>query len=229
MEVVSQTPLYNPKPFILNPYMMAPTDATTSPSRLLALPVELQKDIIELLDIPSKLALRITSWQFSFLIKPPTHQDLLAAERSTWAMARRLFACQDCIRLRPSREFADAMKKGPKGLNGKEPHKRFCIDCGLHPKPRTTRYSPGSEMEVMGKRYVICKFCRMYTSEVGCVGSGLCGDCHASCGCQCGPTSVSMAPRSGSSAKKKRARQREYENEWDLPDGYDEHFWECYD
>jgi hypothetical protein len=198
-------------------------------SRLLALPMELQKDIIDVLDIPSKLALRITSRRFLSLIKPATHQDLVSAEKSAWAIRRGLYACMDCIRLRPSRKFADAMKKGPKGLNGKEPHKRFCIDCGLHTKPYTTRYSPGAEIKVDGKRYVLCKDCRKYTAEVGGVGSGLCGGCHSRSGGQYGSMSSFMIPRSGSSARRRGSRARDYEDEWDLPEGYDEHFWECYD
>ncbi|OCL05468.1 hypothetical protein AOQ84DRAFT_271563, partial [Glonium stellatum] len=129
---------------------------------LLALPVELQKDIIDFLDFPSKQALRSTSHHFFIITKRPTHGELLVIEQSAWAIERRLYACKDCIRLRPSHKFADAMRKGPKGLNGRQPHKRFCIDCGLHPKPRTTRYSPGARIEVEGKRYVLCNICKLF-------------------------------------------------------------------
>jgi hypothetical protein len=84
-----------------------------------------------------------------------------------------------CFRLRAGSKFADAMKKGPKGRNGKEPQKRFCIDCGLHPGPAETRYSPGAELVVEGRRHVFCKSCRKYTADAAVVGSGQCAGCHS--------------------------------------------------
>ena len=65
-------------------------------SRLLALPIELQKSIISILNIPSKLALRIQTNIFFLLIKPATHKDLVAAEKSAWAIWQGLYACMDC-------------------------------------------------------------------------------------------------------------------------------------
>jgi hypothetical protein len=119
----------------------------------------------------------MTNRHFRALIKPPTHAELLEAETTGWAEARGLFSCMDCLRLRRRRKFADAMTKGPKGKRGKEPHKRFCLDCGLNPMPGTTRYSPGSEMKVGGLRYVLCKDCQSYRIGAGSPGSGLCTRC----------------------------------------------------
>src|SRR5438034_6031070 len=146
-------------------------------STLLSLPVELHIWIVNLCDIPSKLALRMTNRHFRALIKPPTHAQLLEAEKTRWAEVRDLFSCMDCLRLRLRCKFADAMTKGPKGKRGKEPQKRFCLDCGLNPKLGTTRYSPGSEMKVGGTRFVICKDCRSYEIAGGSPGSGLCIEC----------------------------------------------------
>jgi hypothetical protein len=200
-----------------------------TPSRLLALPVEIQNEIIDVLDMPSKLALKITNVHFNSLIRL-THQDLLATEQSLWARRKCLYTCMDCCRLRPSQRFADAMRKGRKGINGQEPQKRFCIDCGIHPKPQTTRYSPGAEIAVDGRRYVLCKRCRKYTEEVGCVGSGVCGRCHTRLGCKCSPSTKIEIPRNRAAVNERRNMAHAYEDDWaDLPDYYDDYFWETYD
>lgn len=120
------------------------------------------------------------------------------------------------------------MKKGPKGLNGKEPHKRFCVDCGLNPKWRATRYSPGAEIEVEGKKHVWCKVCEQYRDNVGCRGSGLCMECH-------GPTLYCSEMRGcvkkgmGTSKKRRRGGWMEYDYDDGLDDLDRERFWECYD
>jgi len=204
-----------------------PTSKT--PSRLLALPVELQNGIIGVLDGQSKLALKITNRHFASIVQSPSHQELLATEQTSWAIRRRLYICMDCCRLRPSLKFADAMTKGPKGLNGKEPHKRFCVHCGLNPKPRTTRYSPGAEITVGGIRHVLCKDCRKYTSEAGCITSGLCATCHVRTDCKCPPVMKRAAARHRTAMNRRRARRREEEFWDDIPDYYDEYFWETND
>lgn len=149
----------------------------SSSSILLSLPVELQLWIVSVCDIPSKLTLRMVNQHFRALINPPTHAELLEAEKTSWAEARALFTCMDCRRLRLRCKFADAMTKGPKGKRGKEPQKRFCLDCGLNPKPGMLRYSPGSEMKVVGERFALCRKCRNYDLAGGSAGSGLCVTC----------------------------------------------------
>src|SRR5436190_2212968 len=188
----------------------AAQDTSSSSSILLSLPTELQLWIIDVCDIPSKLALRMTNHHFRALIRRPTHADLLAAEKTPWGEDRDLFSCMDCLRLRRRCNFADAMTKGPKGKQGKEPQKRFCLYCGLNPKPRTTRYSLGSEVKVGGERFVFCKACKRYDRGGGQAGSGLCILCWT---------------RWGDSYL-----WSDDEDEIDIEDyGYDEYFWECYD
>src|SRR5438034_5899468 len=75
-------------------------------SILLALPTELQLWIIDICDIPSKLTLRMTNQHFRAIIKPPTHADLLIAEKTPWGEKRDLFTCMDCVRLRLRGKFA---------------------------------------------------------------------------------------------------------------------------
>lgn len=178
--------------------------AAETPSRLLALPGELQDGIINHLDAPSKLALQITNRHFQSLVKI-SHAELLVAEKSRWAEQRSLFACMDCCRLRHSREFGDTMKKGPKARGGSL---RYCIDCGLHPKPGTTRYSPGSEIKVRGVRNILCLRCRKYTGDVGCIGSRECHKCHIWTGCKCTPArrlKYSLTPNNSATARSEQA------------------------
>lgn len=203
--------------------------ARTAPCKLLVLPAELHTEIDSYLDIVSQLKFRLTNRHFYALFPPPTHATLLLAEDLIWAVARNLYSCMDCLRLRHQSKFASAMLKGPKGRNGKEPHKRFCVECGLKGSPKS-KYSPGSEIVVEGSRFVLCKECRLYSSEVGCVGSGLCAECHTKIGCgeECKEKSVkrSRAPRA---RKREFAWDGGWEDMYEDLDDYDEYFWETHD
>jgi len=63
------------------------------------LPVELHKDIIDLLALPEKVHLKLTGRYFASLIKAASHSELLAAENTEWAISKGLFSCMDCVRL----------------------------------------------------------------------------------------------------------------------------------
>jgi hypothetical protein len=168
----------------------------TKTAPLLRLPVELHKDIADLISHNwplSLLNLRRANRYFHALIPPPTHATLLLFEQERWARARPLYACRYCVRLRPKRHFADAMLKGRTGVNGKEPEKRFCVDCGfghalLEPGAgRQSRYSPGTEVVVAGQTWVWCKGClqvKMGGEAKGC--AGCCAPCHYAEACSCG-------------------------------------------
>lgn len=171
---------------ILIPSVMASEHNTSNPdSYLMRLPVELHKDIIDLLALPEKVHLKLTGRYFASLIKAASHSELLAAENTEWAISRGLFSCMDCVRLRPLDKFADTMRKNKKSRNGSEPHKRFCIDCGLrlqlHPKPYQNqteqRYTPGTEITVQGKPFIFCRYCNKYTDQVGPKRSLACSVC----------------------------------------------------
>ncbi|KAF2470567.1 uncharacterized protein BDR25DRAFT_160324, partial [Lindgomyces ingoldianus] len=158
---------------------------------LLRLPVELHKDILDILKLAptatqSILCLRLVNRYFYTLVPAPSHAMLLTAEREVWACRLCLYACRYCLRLRKGGNFADAMLKGRTGLNGKEPAKRFCVDCGLHPRPGETRYSPGAEIVVKGERRVWCKICSQVKKGADAIGcTGVCGACHGRNGCRC--------------------------------------------
>ncbi|KAL8634324.1 MAG: hypothetical protein Q9228_008082, partial [Teloschistes exilis] len=64
--------------------------------------------------------------------------------------------CYTCLHVLPTDEFADKSTRTPKGLGGKQAHKRFCINCGV----RHGKYSPGSEVTVRGKPGFICVCCQ---------------------------------------------------------------------
>jgi hypothetical protein len=126
------------------------------------------------------------------------------------------------------------MLNGPKGKNGKEPQKRFCLECGL--KGPNTRYSPGAEIVVEGMRHVLCKECKVYSGEVGCVGSGMCSSCHGKTGC-----GEMCRDKKGTVRRQRREMERE-RSYWgslgaakiDLgenPDDwmYNEYWWETHD
>jgi hypothetical protein len=215
-----------------------PKTTASSPkqSKLLLLPTELQNNIISHLDIPSTLILRLTNRHFYTLNSCPTHTTLLLAERTPWAVTLNLYSCMDCLRLKPQAKFATAMLNGPKGRNGKDPQKRFCVECGL--KGPRSRYSPGAEIVVEGKRHVLCKECKVYSGEVGCVGSGMCASCHGKKGC-----GEMCRNKKGRARQQRRERERDRESHIrgslgdamiDLAENpedwmYNEYWWETHD
>jgi hypothetical protein len=137
---------------------------------LLQLPVELLQDIISYLELYEKARLRQTNHCFHSLIGPITHQDLLVAETTVWAVSGNLFACKECTQLRHMLKFCDDMRKGKKVKGGSEAHTRFCVDCGI-----ARRYQPGTKLAIMGTPYIICKICKKFTNRLGL--DGACGIC----------------------------------------------------
>jgi hypothetical protein len=161
-------------------------------SLILRLPIELHLIIIEHLDFPTTQLLGMANRYFHGLISTPTLPELLAFEkdpdahehdvrpflRTIWrdvVMGPWRFmwvgelACSYCVRLRPRWEFADNQRNCGE--------KRFCIDCGLSAKRGRRRYYPGDELIISKEKFVWCKCCDMFTSEVGPMNSGCCADC----------------------------------------------------
>ncbi|KAF2807947.1 uncharacterized protein BDZ99DRAFT_522553 [Mytilinidion resinicola] len=227
--------------------LTSPKTETTAPppfSLLLSLPTELQLSITDLLPTETILALRTTCHHLHTLLPPPSLGPLLALERTPWARNRRfpLWTCSLCLRLRPAPAFADTMVRGARGLNGKEPHKRFCVACGIRPDPgtRASRYAPGSEVIVSGVRHVFCRECRGYERELGGKGTGVCRGCHEEMGLGGMVRGVERGVNPGREKRARRGWRRGgvlggrdpygYESEdCELLDGYDSDFWESYD
>ncbi|KAF2188927.1 F-box domain-containing protein [Zopfia rhizophila CBS 207.26] len=138
---------------------------------LLRLPIELHRDIVDHLELQDRVRLRLTSRYFTSIIKPPTCQELLAAEATPWAFSRDLFTCKDCVRFRHLLKFTDDMRKGKRGRQGSEAHTRYCVDCGVAHR----RYKPDTEITIMGQPYVVCRYCKTYTDRIG--SKGACTSC----------------------------------------------------
>ncbi|KAF2838156.1 hypothetical protein M501DRAFT_1017180 [Patellaria atrata CBS 101060] len=179
------------------------------------LPPEIQLTIIDQLDPVGKLNLRITSRYYYDTIKPLTPNELLQTEKSDWAIKNGLLRCMDCKRLRPSSCFADSMRKGKKGRNGLEPEKRFCIDCGVHPKFGRNRYTPGSEIEINTQRWVICKVCNLFM-KLAFRGTGRCQDCFEE---------NKDIPRFSFRSRRRYSDPWEYTDD-DILEAYDKYMWE---
>jgi hypothetical protein len=129
---------------------------------LLGLPTEIQHEIVSNLssaDFPDKYSLRLSCRYFYNLIPAMQHSELLEVESGPYCVTHKLFACKDCLRLRPASKFADKMRKRKRNQGGEEKSLRFCIECGIKPKAGTTRYTRGSYLEVMRVPHVICIRC----------------------------------------------------------------------
>lgn len=142
---------------------MEPSIRIPPRASLLGLPTEVQEHIIQYLNFPEIICLMITCTWFNNLIRPLTHRELLEAENTLYATEKKkLYACRDCLRLRPASKFGDKMlvrkkRRGEPGANN-----RFCVECGINPSKGTTRYTVGSQIIVQGVLYVICGSCRSF-------------------------------------------------------------------
>lgn len=67
------------------------------------------------------------------------------------------------------------MIKKHRGRGGDRSHHRFCVECGIHARPGTTRYCAGSYIEVEGVGFMICIGCRVFKPAED--KSGECRDC----------------------------------------------------
>lgn len=110
-----------------------------APTSLCVLPTEILLMIAGHLDLFSRILLRCSSRLFRGTIPPPTHMELVEAETSQFGIQNALYACQDCLRLRPGAEFADNMLNKSKAKSGCNVRLRWCVDCGL--KPASRHYS----------------------------------------------------------------------------------------
>lgn len=133
--------------------------------------------IAKRLSFPENINLKVTNRYFYNLVKQPSHQDLLEAELSQYALRRQLFACMDCVRLLPAAKFADTMRTKKKRKGGQKSHRRFCVQCGMNPKPMTGRYSPGSRIVIHGNVQVMCIRCRKLKKGVADGMVNHCEDC----------------------------------------------------
>ncbi|RJE24052.1 hypothetical protein PHISCL_03588, partial [Aspergillus sclerotialis] len=75
----------------------------------------------------------------------------MEVEVSDFGMENDLYTCRDCLRLRPRAKFADKMVKKRKAKFAVEAMKRFCVECGINPRPGTTRYTYGSHIVIQGE------------------------------------------------------------------------------
>lgn len=126
---------------------------------LFTIPVELQKDILDLLPYPTLQVLHVTHPHFQTLIDfqqmqaSKSHESIvdeliIAARFDTFLATKPRFACRDCLRLLRNDHFADKQRKYPL-------HLWFCIKCGLK-----TRYQPGARITCMGTPGVYCWDCK---------------------------------------------------------------------
>lgn len=133
--------------------------------RFMDLPGELQMQIVDHvrhLGFPHAQRLKTTCKGFNGIVPKPNKRQIHIDELSPLAMEKRLFACYDCFRLRPSTAFGDAQRTGKRGKNGQNCQKRFCVDCGLNFTSEAVtvpRYRPGSQYKVNGDVYVVCHTC----------------------------------------------------------------------
>lgn len=141
---------------------------------LLTLPTEMQDSILTHLPFLDLHTLRMTNHYFYNLIPPPTHNDLLEAEKSEIG----LYACVGCMKLRRKECFSSNMTKKKKVLGGLEAHNRFCIECGRRPLPGEHQYTRGQRWDENGNPFVRCFKCQRTAQAPEDRSVQLCLSCH---------------------------------------------------
>ena len=131
-------------------------------SAICDLPTEILLKIAHHLDAFSLIWLQRSCQLFRGIIPFPNHLELIEAETTQFGIENDLYACQDCLRLRPRAKFADNMLKRKKAKWGDNATERWCVDCGITPRPGTNRYTAGNIITVLGEPYVICLECRKF-------------------------------------------------------------------
>ncbi|EXA53639.1 hypothetical protein FOVG_01377 [Fusarium oxysporum f. sp. pisi HDV247] len=128
---------------------------------LLGLPSELHTEIVKNLSFPDNANLKRTCTYFQDLIQF-RHAEQIEAETSPYAMAKNVYACVGCQRLRPAPMFADNMLRAKRRKGGVEASKRFCVECGTTTQKTIQGYSPGAHISIQGVHHVICLRCRRF-------------------------------------------------------------------
>ncbi|KAJ6118813.1 hypothetical protein N7471_013433 [Penicillium samsonianum] len=126
-------------------------------------------------DLPTEIILLIwlrrSCWAIRKSIPSPTHAKLIEAETDDFGRQNNLYACRDCLRLRPRAKFGDKMIKKEKSKWGRDARDRWCVDCGIDPRPGTNRYTAGNHIEIFGEHNVICLRCRKF--QAGALENGI--------------------------------------------------------
>lgn len=128
---------------------------------LLGLPSELHPEIVKSLSFPDNVNLKRTCKYFQDLIRF-SHAEQIEAETSPYAIAKDVYACVGCQRLRPAHMFADNMLRAKRRKGGVEASKRFCVECGTTTQKNIQGYSPGAHISIRGVHHVICLRCRRF-------------------------------------------------------------------
>jgi hypothetical protein len=134
----------------------------SQPSNICDLPIEILLIIAQYLDAFSLIWLQRSCRLFREIIPSPTHLELIEAEKAHFGIENDLYACRDCLRLRPRAKFADNMVKRQKAKWGDNSTERWCVECGLNPRLGTNRYTAGNIITILGEPNVICLKCREF-------------------------------------------------------------------
>ncbi|OJI98308.1 hypothetical protein ASPVEDRAFT_79969 [Aspergillus versicolor CBS 583.65] len=139
---------------------------------IFSLPRETHQLIIDYLDPPDNLHLRAVCQSFRELIPALCIQQLLQVEVSDFGLAKGLYTCRDCMRLRPREKFADNMVRKKKAKAGAEAGNRFCVECGTSPSPNPllpgpSRYTRGCHVVILGEHHVVCYSCGRFGLAAG--------------------------------------------------------------
>jgi hypothetical protein len=85
----------------------------------------------------------------------------------------RLFACHQCLKLRPSRHFSDKQMKRTRTKGRAGSGRRFCLDCGMN----RNIYHPGNMVQLNGLSRYLCARCLRFRGNSFCLRCLRCGEC----------------------------------------------------
>jgi hypothetical protein len=158
---------------------MSTVDNNANTPTLAALPEELCMAIVDVLDIPSLIALSQTSRQFHRLADPyddsrrSQMREFLAKAQYFPRWLADGFACFTCTKVLPRDRFADKDMVKKRGKGNVQERKRSCIQCNM----ATGRLSPGSMVFQGTTLRRVCQRCRMLKGGRSCMFCNICREC----------------------------------------------------
>ncbi|KAL8889271.1 MAG: hypothetical protein Q9205_005332 [Flavoplaca limonia] len=131
---------------------------------------EIQNQIFQHLDPVTRGALRCVNGHFHESLaldrskySTERYNYLHAVETSTWHPRKDNFACHDCDKMKPKKDFSKTQTKGKRGKNGYQNSLRVCMACAV----RQGHFKPGSVVKTNDgtESQIFCRACSTLQRE----------------------------------------------------------------
>lgn len=139
---------------------------------IMTLAPELHLAIVEILEYPDNVTLKLSSCYFYGLIKPLSFEQLLEEWRGKVDILDDFLPCYDCHRVRPEAEFEDGMVSSIRGIFQRQ---RYCIECKVQQQREGYKID---DLIQSDRGHVLCGQCGEFNGgDIPRRVEGLCQEC----------------------------------------------------